>query len=87
MGYVKKGDLLPEIDKVVFDLKEGELSGIIQTNLGYHIFKVEEKKPARTLSISEARRDIEEAVFREKIEQRVKDWVEGLKKHAYIAFK
>ncbi|MCX5686349.1 MAG: peptidylprolyl isomerase [Candidatus Omnitrophica bacterium] len=87
MGYVKKGDLMPEIEKVVFNLKEGETSDIIQTGLGYHIFKIEEKKPARTLTISEARRDIEETVFREKINQKIKGWVESLKKNAYIAFK
>ena len=87
MEYVKIGDLLPEIEKVVFNLKEGETSDIIQTSLGYHIFKVEEKKPVRTLSLPEARRDIEDAVFREKINQKIKGWVEGLKKSAYIAFK
>ncbi|MFH0764447.1 MAG: peptidylprolyl isomerase [Candidatus Omnitrophota bacterium] len=87
MGYVKKGDLMPEIEKAVFNLKTGETSDIIQTKLGYHIFMVEEKKPARTLTISEARRDIEEAIFREKINQKVRGWVEGLKKNAYIAFK
>ncbi|MDP3804370.1 MAG: peptidylprolyl isomerase [Candidatus Omnitrophota bacterium] len=87
MEYVKRGDLLPEIEKIVFNLKEGETSDIIQTSLGYHIFKVEEKKPVSTLSISEARRDIEEAVFRGKVNQKIKGWVEGLKKNAYIAFK
>lgn len=87
MGYVKKGDLMPDIEKVVFNLKEGETSDIIQTGLGYHIFKMEEKKPARVLTISEARRDIEEAIFREKINQKIKGWVESLKKNAYIAFK
>jgi len=87
MGYVKKGDLMPEIEKAVFNLKEGETSDIIQTKLGYHIFMVEGKKPARMLTISEARRDIEEAIFREKVNQKISGWVEGLKKNAYIAFK
>jgi len=87
MGYVKRGDLMPEIEKIVFNLKEDETSDIIQTSLGYHIFKVEERRPARTLSISEARHDVEEAVFREKVNQKIKGWIEGLKKNAYIAFK
>lgn len=87
IGYVKKGDLLPEIETVVFNLKEGEVSDIIQTSLGYHIFKLEEKREARTLTLREARRDAEEAIFREKIKEKIKDWVESLKKNAYIAFK
>jgi len=87
MGYVRKGDLLPEIEKVVFDMKAGAISGMVQTSLGYHIFKVEDRKETRTLSFPEAHRQVEEAVFRDKIREKAKAWVEGLKKNAYIAFK
>jgi len=87
MGYVKRGDLLPEIEKAVFNMNEGEVSDVIQTSLGYHIFKIDEKRPARTLTLNEARRDVEEALYREKTNEKVKGWIEGLKKNAYIAFK
>jgi parvulin-like peptidyl-prolyl isomerase len=87
MGYVKKGDLLPEIEAVVFTLNEGEVSSILQTGLGYHIFRVEEKKERRVKELSEVRHEVEEAIFREKIRGRLKDWIENLKKNAYIAFK
>lgn len=87
MGYVKRGDLLPEIEKVVFALSEGEVSDVIQTGVGYHIFKVEEKMEPRNLSITEARRDIEDAIYQEKIKEKVSGWLSGLKKNAYIAFK
>ena len=87
MGYVKKGDLLPEIEKVVFNLKPGETSEVVQSSLGYHIFKVEEKEPSKTLSFQEARRDVEEAIYRSKIDSKMKGWLEGLRKNAYIAFK
>lgn len=87
MGYIKKGDLLPEIEKVVFELNEQETSGIIQTSVGYHIFKVEEKKVPKQMSLSEARNAIEEILFQEKVKEKIKGWVEGLKKNAYIAFK
>lgn len=87
MGYVKKGDLLPEIERVVFNMKEGETTGIIQTSLGYHIFKVEEKREPRSRALSEARKEIEELVFREKVQAKIGGWVKNLKKNAYIAFK
>lgn len=87
MGYVKRGDLMPEIEKVVFDMKVGETSGMIQTSLGYHFFRVEEKKERRILPFSEVKTAAEEAVFREKIKDKLQVWVEGLKKNAYIAFK
>ena len=87
MGYVKRGELMPEIEKVVFNMKEGEVSGMIQTHLGYHFFKVEEKKASIVRTYTEVQAEVEEAVFREKIKDKLKGWVEGLKKNAYIAFK
>ena len=84
MGYVKRGDLMPKIEDVVFNLKEGEVSDIVQTQAGYHIFKVEEKHPGKVRSLKDARRDVEEAVFTEKMNQKVKAWIDGLKKNAYI---
>jgi parvulin-like peptidyl-prolyl isomerase len=87
MGYVRKGYLLPEIDKVVFSMKDGEVSDVVQTGVGYHIFKLEDRRPGRALLITEVRRDIEEAIFRQKVGEKLKGWVEGLKKNAYIAFK
>lgn len=87
MGYVKKGDLLPEIEKIVFAMKAGEVSGVIQTGLGYHFFKVEERKEARSLPLAEARRGIEDILWQTKIKEKSKGWIEDLRKHAYIALK
>jgi len=39
LGYFHKGDFLPEFEDAILKLKPGEISGIIKTNLGYHIFK------------------------------------------------
>ena len=36
---VMKGELINEIDDIVFKMKVGEISGIIKTKLGYHIIK------------------------------------------------
>jgi len=84
IGYVKRGDMMPEIDGVIFKLKEGEISDIIQTAMGYHIFKVEEKRAGKVVSLKEARRYVEEALFMEKMNHKTKAWVQGLKKNAYI---
>ena len=87
MDYVKRGDLLPEIERAVFSLKPGEVTGIVQSSLGYHIFKVEEKDVSATVPLSQARHKVEEAVYNSKADAKIKGWLEGLKKNAYIAFK
>ncbi len=87
MGYVKKGDLMPQIEEIVFNLKDGESTGIIQSSLGYHIFKVEERKARRIKDLPEVRQDIEEYLYREKANQKLKGWIDSLAKSAYIEFK
>ena len=87
MGDVKRGDLLPQLEDVVFSMDEGEVSEIVQTALGYHILKVEEKAPPQTRGLTDVRHEVEEAIFRIKMKDKVGEWVQGLRKNAYIAFK
>jgi len=39
LGLITKGDLLPELDKAISLLKVGQISDVIKSELGYHIFK------------------------------------------------
>ena len=48
MGLVHRGRLHPDLEKEVFQLEPGRLSGIIETIYGYHIVRVEEVKAGRT---------------------------------------
>ena len=87
MGDVKRGDLLPQLEDVVFSMDEGEVSEIVQTALGYHILKVEENAQAKARDLTDVRHEVEEAIFRIKMKDKVGEWVQGLRKNAYIAFK
>lgn len=87
LGGVVRGDLVRNVDEVLFTLKPGELSPILETEMGYHIFKVEGKKERKTKSLEEIRDKIHDLLFREKSRQRFKEWVDGLKKNAYITIR
>ena len=87
MGYVKRGDLMPQIEEIVFNLKDGESTEIIQSTLGYHIFKVEQRKLRRIKELPEVRQDIEEYLYRDKADKRLRGWIDSLAKSAYIEFK
>lgn len=87
MGYVKRGDLMPQIEDIVFNLKDGESTGIIQSTLGYHIFKVEQRKLRRIKDLPEVRQDVEEYLYREKADKKLRGWIDSLAKSAYIEFK
>ena len=39
LGIFGKGDLLPEFENIIFNLKINEISGVVKSSLGYHIMK------------------------------------------------
>ncbi len=53
MGLVHRGRLHPDLEKAVFELEPGKLSGIIETIYGYHIVRVEEVKAAEQLGLED----------------------------------
>jgi len=47
LGFMREADFLPEFTKVAFAQKVGEIGAVVQTQLGFHIIKVESRVPAR----------------------------------------
>jgi peptidyl-prolyl cis-trans isomerase C len=45
LGYIKRGYMPEEFDKVAFELEKNKVGGLVKTKYGYHIIKVFEKKP------------------------------------------
>ena len=44
LGYFTKGNMISEFEDVVFSLKKGETSNLVQTEVGYHIIYLEDRK-------------------------------------------
>lgn len=49
LGFVEKGTLFPSFEEVAFQLSPGQVSGPVETPLGYHIIKMEEKRGDQVL--------------------------------------
>jgi len=83
LGYFARGDM-PEEFNVVFTMEEGNVSEPVQTPYGFHIFKVEDRKPARQLVFEEVKDDIKRKITELKSERLYYQWLEELKKNAKI---
>jgi len=55
LGWVTHGQMVANFEKACFSLKPGELSGIVDTEYGYHIVQTEERQEAHTQTYDEAR--------------------------------
>ncbi len=79
LGFFAKGSSMPEDFDVVFTLKVGEISKVIKTPYGFHIFRVEEKRPARKVSYIDAVSEIKGILMQEKREARYREWLAELR--------
>jgi peptidyl-prolyl cis-trans isomerase D len=55
LGWVTHGQMVANFEKASFSLKPGEMSGIVDTEYGYHIVQAEERQEAHTQTFEEAR--------------------------------
>ena len=87
LGWFAKGAMIPEFDKVVFAMKEGELSGVVKTQFGYHIIKLTGKRPAGIRSFAEAKEQIKAKLLPEKQQATFQKLKDELKKSAKYSIK
>jgi peptidyl-prolyl cis-trans isomerase SurA len=85
MGWVDQGQFVERIDRTIFGLKIGEHSEPIKSQLGFHIFKVEDKKESVIRPFEQVRRKIQTLLFAKETEQKMKTWLKELRQDAYIA--
>jgi len=76
LGFFPKGKMAPELDKVAFSLKPGEVSDIIETASGCYLIKVEDKKESVLEPYDKVKDKIKEKVFADFKKARVDEFVE-----------
>lgn len=87
LGAFKKGDLAPEIDRVVFSLKDGEVSPVVQTGLGFHLFKAQVPTDLQKQPFEKVQKEIEEKLLNEKRTALRKKWVDEIWSRSFVEVK
>jgi peptidyl-prolyl cis-trans isomerase C len=81
VGWVEKGELETTMDRALFSLKLGQLSKVVHSPYGYHIFQVVETRPAGVRPLPEVTPQIEKELSREAQSAFLARWVKELRKH------
>lgn len=84
MGFIHRGRVKQELEDVVFRMKEGERSGLIQAADTWFIVKVEEKRPERQLPFDEIKDQLKKDLEKKGAEERLTQWMDGLRQKAKI---
>ena len=87
LGLVRQGELLPEIERTIANLVPGGISDMIETSEGFHIVRLEDKKPKQFRPYEQVRTEIQGLVFQQKSEDVFQAWLADLKNKAYIEIK
>lgn len=66
LGDFTRGQMVPEFDEACFSMNEGELSAPVKTQFGYHLIKLNSKKPSELRSFEEVKESIKRNVLSEK---------------------
>ncbi|MFO7815926.1 MAG: peptidylprolyl isomerase [Halanaerobiales bacterium] len=79
LGYIEKGQVVPEFETVAFQTEEGEISEVFESQQGYHIIKVHDKKEAKTLSFSEVEDQINDTLSEQKRQEEMQEYINKLR--------
>jgi peptidyl-prolyl cis-trans isomerase C len=85
IGFQPKGSLIPEYENASFKLtKVGQVSGIVKTQFGYHIIRLEGVKPPSYVPLEEVKEFIKQKNAQEKQKEVLEKYIEELKKNVKI---
>jgi parvulin-like peptidyl-prolyl isomerase len=75
---------MPEVFDRAFELRAGEVSGVIESPHGYHIFALVERLPAEMADLADVREELMSTLTREKLMALRPAWLRDLRRSATI---
>jgi parvulin-like peptidyl-prolyl isomerase len=79
LGYFARGVMPEAIDRVVFTLPKGKISGVVQSPFGYHIFRLLEREEAGGRKFSEVKELVIADLRKLKEAEEYERWIERIK--------
>ena len=87
LGFFRRGTLLKEIEDMIFSLRRGQITDIVEGPSGFRIFKVIEKNTAGIQPLDVVKDQISSKLVEDKAAPAVKKYMAKLRRQSYIRLK
>jgi peptidyl-prolyl cis-trans isomerase SurA len=84
LGAYQRGDLGKEIESVLFNHSEGDITKPIEVSKGFHVFKVHKVTTERDPNIQEKLEKLRGSLREEELNRELDTWVQNLREKAYV---
>ncbi len=79
LNFFPKGQMVPAFDAAAFALKPGEISDLVETEFGFHIIKLTDKRTGRIVPLAEVKDRLTEFLKQRKQQELVQQYLSSLK--------
>jgi peptidyl-prolyl cis-trans isomerase C len=84
LGEVARGELLPDLDKAVFNATAGTVLGPLESKSGWHILKVEARLPSEVPAFESVKDRLRKDASEDAWQRDYKAYIDRLRKDAFI---
>ena len=84
LGLYRLDELSPQLQKTVKDMKAGDFSPILKTDMGYQIIYVQKIIHTDAKSMADVKAEIQQTLYEDAVENRFQTWLKNLRKKSYI---
>lgn len=84
LGWFARGQMVEEFDAAVFALQPGQVSTVFRTPFGFHIARLEARRPAGVPPLDELRQQIEQTLLEQNQQAAAEAYLDSLWKQATI---
>ena len=87
LGWVALEGLLPEVAEIIKKTETGDITGVAQSERGFHVFKVLDRRAGRALEYDEIQDELRQYLEQQELEKAYTEWLADVRDSAYVEIK
>ncbi len=86
LGFFHKGKMVPAFEDAAFQLNVGEVSDIVETQFGFHVIKLTERKEAQAIPLEQVRDNVKDFLNKQRGQEAISEYISKLRGTATVEY-